>query len=225
MKPTIVNTADGSKTIYLKELDEQYHSLNGAFTESGHVYIQSGFNFCKEQNPGVLEIGFGTGLNCLLTAMEAEKQKRNTIYFTIEKYPVAEKIIRQLNYGSLISPDAEKVFQKIHTCSWGKTEQVSRYFQLCKLQADITADALNKVQECNVAYFDAFGPDKQPEMWTMAVFGKVFEKLKPNGIFVTYSAKGVVRRQLTATGLIMERLPGPPGKKEMLRGIKPLSKL
>lgn len=225
MKKTIVNTADGSKTIYLEEMDEQYHSMNGAFTESEHVFITAGYRFHPSETPQVLEVGFGTGLNCLLTALEAEKQKRPTTYFTLEKYPVNEEIIHQLNYGSLISAKAEKVFQKIHTCKWGIMEQISPNFQLLKLKLDLTSDDLKFVEPCDVVYFDAFGPDKQPEMWAPPIFGKIFEKLLPKGVFVTYSAKGTVRRQLASTGFTVERRPGPPGKKEMLRGIKPPSNI
>lgn len=225
MKPKIVDTADGSKTIYLEDLDEQYHSLNGAFTESRHVFLGNGYNYHKSAMPAVLEIGFGTGLNCLLTAIEAENQKRSTSYFSIEKSPIDKTIIRQLDYGSLISARAKEVYQKIHSCEWGKMKQVSPFFHLLKLKLDLVSDNLKTVPACNVVYFDAFGPDKQPEMWETPVFGKIFEKLLPGGIIVTYSAKGEVRRQLAATGFTMERLPGPPGKKEMLRGIKPASNI
>lgn len=220
MKPAVIQTADGSHTLYLKELDEQYHSVNGAITESDYVYIQKGYLFHTSQSPVILEIGFGTGLNALLTALSAEKQNRKTIFYSIDKYPLDNEILNKLNYGKLLSIEAEKVFQKIHNCNWGKMEQITSCFQLCKLKLDLTKDELNRPEGCHVVYFDAFGPDKQSEMWTPAIFGKIFDQTLSGGIFVTYSAKGVVRRQLSATGFKMERLPGPPGKNEMLRGIK-----
>lgn len=219
-KPQIITTADGSKTLFIDEMREQYHSVNGALTESDYVYLRQGYDFHPVQQPVVLEVGFGTGLNCLLTALRAEKQQRETIYYTLEKYPLAKNITDKLNYGALISEEAEQLFQKIHTCEWGKKEQISPFFHLNKLKLDITRDELNKVTPCHIVYFDAFGPDKQPEMWTSSVFGKVFEKTFYDGILVTYSAKGEVRRQLSAIGFKAQRLPGPPGKKEMLRGIK-----
>ena len=219
-KPQIIDTADGSKTLYLEQMQEQYHSVNGAMTESDYVFIQKGFDYHKATQPKVLEVGFGTGLNCLLTAIRAEKTKSKTVYFTTEKYPLDEQITRQLNYGSLISKEARLLFQKIHECKWEKMKQITTYFQLCKLETDITKNRPIASDSCHIVYFDAFGPDKQPEMWTPAIFGRIFETTLHNGVFVTYSAKGAVRRQLTAIGFKAERLPGPPGKKEMLRGIK-----
>lgn len=219
-KPVIIDTADGSKTLYLEDIDEQYHSVNGAKTESEHVFVKNGYSFHGSSSPKILEIGFGTGLNCLLTAIQGEREKRKTYYYAIEKYPLKTEILEKLNYGDLISPESEKLFQKIHNCEWEKTEQISPYFQLQKLKIDLVKDELSIAEACDVIYFDAFGPDKQSEMWTPAIFKKIVDKTLPCGVFVTYSAKGQVRRQLTALGFKVERLPGPPGKKEMLRGIK-----
>jgi tRNA U34 5-methylaminomethyl-2-thiouridine-forming methyltransferase MnmC len=216
----IIKTTDGSHTIYLPDLNEQYHSVNGAITESNYVYLEKGYNFSELEKPNVLEIGFGTGLNCLLTAIKAEKQKRFTTYTTIEKFPLEKKITSQLNFGSLISENAQQLFNTMHDCSWEEFVSLSKYFRLKKIKGDISSYTFDGTEKYDVIYFDAFGPDKQPEMWTPQIFSKINSATSTNGIFVTYSAKGEVRRQLSASGFEMERLPGPPGKHQMLRGIK-----
>jgi len=216
----IINTSDGSHTIYLPEMDEQYHSVNGAITESNYVYIDKGFNYLEIINPTVFEVGFGTGLNCLLTALQAEKDNRTTFYHTIEKYPLEKNITDQLNFGRLISTEAQVLFEKIHECGWNETVKISQNFYLKKIKADLTDYDFENHEKCNVIYFDAFGPDKQPEMWTPLIFSKISSATSTGGILVTYSAKGEVRRQLAVSGFEMERLAGPPGKNQMLRGIK-----
>lgn len=216
----IINTSDGSHTIYLPEMDEQYHSVNGAITESNYVYLDKGFNYLDCKNPTVFEVGFGTGLNCLLTALHAKKEKRETLYLTIEKYPLLKNITEQLNFGQIISKEAKLLFEKIHECDWNETIKISPYFYLKKINADLKDFEFDQNQNCNLIYFDAFGPDKQPEMWTPLIFNKISAATAVGGILVTYSAKGEVRRQLTHCGFEMERLPGPPGKNQMLRGIK-----
>lgn len=221
----ILKTSDGSDTIFLPEINEQYHSVNGALTESEYVYIEKGFLRHPDKNQKVFEVGFGTGLNCLLTALKAEHLEKPTIYFSIEKYPLEKNIIDQLNYGKLISENALKIFERIHDCAWNREVQISDYFILHKINGDLLNFNFTEIENCTVIYFDAFGPDKQPEMWSPQVFSKISLATSTGGIFVTYSAKGEVRRQLTACGFDMERLPGPPGKKEMLRGIKSESKI
>jgi tRNA U34 5-methylaminomethyl-2-thiouridine-forming methyltransferase MnmC len=221
----IINTSDGSHTIYLPEMDEQYHSVNGAITESNYVYLSKGYDFHTSKNPKIFEVGFGTGLNCLLTALHAQQEKRPTHYFTIEKYPLERNIIEQLNFGRLISTEAQILFEKIHSCKWNEVICVSDYFNLNKINGDLIDINLTQFEKCDVIYFDAFGPDKQPEMWTSTIFRKIHSITSREGIIVTYSAKGDVRRQLTASGFEMERLPGPPGKNQMLRGIKKVAKI
>ncbi len=223
MKLQIINTGDGSQTLYIPEIDEQYHSVNGAITESNYVYIEKGYLYNANKNPTVLEVGFGTGLTCLLTALLAEKQKRPTTFYTIEKYPLDKKIIQQLKYGEIVSNEAQVLFKKIHDCKWDMPIQISKYFNLVKLQSDLLENDLKEIRNCDVIYFDAFGPDKQPEMWQPQILRKIYSITATNGVFVTYSAKGVVRRQLAKCGFEMERLPGPPGKIQMLRGIKKVS--
>ncbi len=216
----IINTSDGSHTIYLPEIDEQYHSVNGAITESKYVYIEKGFNLHKAKNPTVFEVGFGTGLNCLLTASMAEKEKRPTLYFSIDKFPLAKNITDQLNYTQLLSKESQNLFDKIHDCNWDVIVNISEYFKLKKINADLTNFDFEENDGFDIIYFDAFGPDKQPEMWTPLIFHKISMATLTGGVIVTYSAKGEVRRQLMASGFEMERLQGPPGKNQMLRGIK-----
>ena len=223
MKLEIIDTLDGSQTIYLPDMDEQYHSIKGAITESNYVYIEKGFLFHKSKKPIVFEVGFGTGLNCLLTALQAQKHKRATTFYTIEKYPLQNEIVQQLNYGKQISEEAQKLFEKIHECNWNEPTQLTHYFNLVKLKADLIENDLNEIENYDIIYFDAFGPDKQAEMWQASIFKKIYSHTAPNGVFVTYSAKGVVRRELAASGFEMKRLPGPPGKFHMLRGIKRVS--
>ncbi|MBT3383420.1 MAG: tRNA (5-methylaminomethyl-2-thiouridine)(34)-methyltransferase MnmD [Prolixibacteraceae bacterium] len=220
IKRQIIKTADGSKTLYLPEMDEQYHSVNGAITESNYVFIEKGYLFHKSKTPTIFEVGFGTGLNCLLTAVLAEKNKRPTTFFTIEKFPLDEDLIQKLNYGKIISEEARVLFKEIHNSEWNKTIQISKHFSLFKLNSDLTQNGLEIIDNFDIVYFDAFGPDKQAEMWKPEIFRKIFRKCSPGCVFVTYSAKGEVRRQLAASGYKMERLPGPPGKIHMLRGIK-----
>jgi tRNA U34 5-methylaminomethyl-2-thiouridine-forming methyltransferase MnmC len=220
MKMELVDTSDGSPTIFLPEMDEQYHSLYGAVTESNHVFIQNGLLYYSASDPVIFEVGFGTGLNCLLTAHWAGREKREVSYVTIEKFPLSDNIIKQLNYGRFIADAGEQLFSAIHAYPWNREVQVTPYFSLLKIQADFILTDRELPQKCNVVYFDAFGPDKQPEMWTQALFNRIYQLMQPGGIFVTYSAKGEVRRRLISSGFGVEKIPGPPGKKEMLRGIK-----
>ena len=217
---TLIDTADGSKTIFIPEINEQYHSVNGAITESEYVFINKGFVFQQKKDSVIFEVGFGTGLNALLTAVNAEKNNRKTTYYTIEKYPLAGETIKKLAYGDIISNEAISIYEKIHSCEWGKTVPISSYFCIHKINADLIEFHFNKTPMFDIIYFDAFGPDKQPEMWTPEIFQKIYTNCSTGAVFVTYSAKGEIRRQLANIGFEIERLSGPPGKKHMLRGIK-----
>ena len=223
MKQTIIETADGSKTIFIPEMNEQYHSVNGAITESEYIFVNKGFMFQQKKDPVIFEAGFGTGLNALLTAINAEKNNRPTTYYTIEKYPLANKIIKTLAYGDIISNEATNIYEKIHLCEWETTVQISPYFYIHKINADLIKFSVNTMPMFDIIYFDAFGPDKQPEIWTPEIFQKIYTNCSPGAVFVTYSAKGEIRRQLANIGFEIERLPGPPGKKHILRGIKKIS--
>jgi tRNA U34 5-methylaminomethyl-2-thiouridine-forming methyltransferase MnmC len=220
MKRKIVTTSDGSKTIYLEDWDEHYHSKHGAIQEAYHVFIKNGLSLFDSGSISILEMGFGTGLNALITLMEAERTNLNIRYTGVEAYPISPKELGQLNYITELKANAfQSVFEKMHSCPWEIDCSISNNFVLHKKQMnflDIETKAL-----FDLVYFDAFGARVQPELWTETIFEKMFRALKKDGILVTYAAKGSVRRAMQSVGLIVERLPGPPGKREMLRARKP----
>ena len=235
----IITTSDGSKTIQIEDWNEQYHSIHGAIQEANHVFLKQGLLFFCESingnpplsleqttNPSatndhtidILEIGFGTGLNAFITLIEAKKLNKTINYIGVEAYPVDSNEIEQLNYVALISENHAGSFEKMHSVTWETAHQITSNFQLEK-QQKFFQDIKSK-NAFNIIYFDAFGARVQPDLWTEGIFKIMFEALKDNGILVTYSAKGSVRRALLAVGFTVERLPGPPGKREMLRAQK-----
>jgi len=209
---SIITTTDGFHTLFLPEMDEHYHSVNGAVQESKHVYIEAGFKQCRKPKIHVLEMGFGTGLNALLTALEVENQKIDVFYTGLEKFPLSQEIINQLNYSEI----NRTLFQAIHQTGWEKSESVNPYFHLKKIQTDFRD--FDFPDKYDVVYYDAFAPDKQPEVWSQELFDKIFSAMNPGGIITTYCAKGNIRRMMRQAGFSVERIPGPPGKREMLRG-------
>jgi len=218
----IVTTADGSKTIHIVDWNEHYHSVHGAIQEAYHVFIKSGLCLFRDRSISILEIGFGTGLNCFITSLEAQKLNLDIRYTGVEAYPITSKELEQLNYVSeLKAENAEKQFKQMHQSQWEQEITLSNTFLLCKQQKDFKD--LVDVDTFNLIYFDAFGARVQPELWTEAIFSKMYTALKNEGVLVTYSAKGSVRRAMKAAGFVVERLPGPPGKREMLRAIKYVS--
>ncbi len=227
MKREIITTSDGSKTIHIVEWDEQYHSKHGAIQEAYHVFIKSGLSLLPVRQAGlkngpvaILEIGFGTGLNAFITLLEAKKRRLNIFYNGIEAYPVTSEELQQLNYVSeLRAEDSQTEFELMHYCPWGKDVRITPDFTLHKQQKDFSE--LNIENAFDLIYFDAFGARVQPELWTEDIFEIMFRALKSKGVLVTYSAKGSVRRAMQAVGFAVERLPGPPGKREMLRATKP----
>ncbi|MDR0834092.1 MAG: tRNA (5-methylaminomethyl-2-thiouridine)(34)-methyltransferase MnmD [Candidatus Symbiothrix sp.] len=211
-------TTDGSHTLFLPELDEHYHSTNGAIREAQHVYIEAGFNQCPKDVIHVLELGFGTGLNALLTALESQQRQVKAVYTTLEKYPLPPDIVTQLNYNEIES----NLFQQIHTAEWEKCVPLTDFFTLQKINTDFNdwVGAQNFVplrESFDVVYYDAFAPGKQTEVWSQSLFDKIYAQLNPGGILTTYCAKGTIRRMMQAAGFLVERIPGPPGKREMLR--------
>lgn len=216
---TLEPTADGSNTLFVPELDEHYHSVKGALTESQHIFIQMGLNHSQAESPHVLEIGFGTGLNAFLTLLEAEKQSRKVCFTSIERYPLGEDIVQKLGYPEIIAPEASEKFYALHAAPWNRPIRLSPYFTLHKIEGDFTH--FDFQSHYDVVYFDAFAPEKQPEMWSQPLFDRLYQQMNPGGILTTYCAKGVVRRMLQAAGFTVERLPGPPGgKREILRASK-----
>jgi tRNA U34 5-methylaminomethyl-2-thiouridine-forming methyltransferase MnmC len=215
----IEQTADGSYTLYVPELDEHYHSVKGALTESQHIFIDMGLKHSSVTAPHILEIGFGTGLNCVLTLLEAKESQRHVHYTGIERYPLNEEIIRKLNYPSIIGKECEEDYFAIHQAPWEEDVCLSPWFTLHKMEGDFTHYSFE--QKYDIIYFDAFAPEKQPEMWEQSLFDNLYQVLNEGGILTTYCAKGVVRRMLQTAGFKVERLPGPPGgKREILRATK-----
>jgi tRNA U34 5-methylaminomethyl-2-thiouridine-forming methyltransferase MnmC len=211
-------TSDGSHTIYVPELDEHYHSVHGAVQESVFIFVNNGFEFCKANPVSVLEIGFGTGLNALLTAIRTASGKREVNYTSVEKYPVDSKIISSLNHHEFAGENGREIFNLIHSSPWNISVNICNNFKLKKIETDFTKEQLTG--RYDLIYFDAFGPDKQPEMWTSKMFAGISDVTNKNGIFVTYSAKGDVKRNLKTCGFDVTLLPGPPGKRQMIRAVK-----
>lgn len=213
-------TEDGSHTIYLPEMDEHYHSIHGAIQESVHVYIEQGLLQTTKNELSILEIGFGTGLNAYLTYCYAKEMGISVNYFSLEKFPLTEAEYLQLNYPRTIFPEFSFVFEQMHRAGWNLVSDISPAFQLHKIQADLLNFKFNSRPQFDLVYYDAFAPGKQPEMWTDEIIHRVAASVKNDGILVTYCAKGTVRRAFAAAGFKMERIPGPIGKKEIIRGKK-----
>jgi tRNA U34 5-methylaminomethyl-2-thiouridine-forming methyltransferase MnmC len=214
-------TSDGSYTLLNTTLNETYHSIHGAIQESNHVFIKHGLDFVKQRvsapTINLLEVGFGTGLNALLTLQFALNHKLTIRYTTVEAFPVEEVVWSKLNYTE--SPDSKIWFGKLHHANWHEWTDISPEFKLRKLKTTLQEAVLER-DYFDLIYFDAFAPNKQPEMWEVAMLKKVTEAMNPKGVFVTYCAKGQLKRDLQSLQLTVEVLPGPPGKREMVRAIK-----
>lgn len=223
MKHELVITKDGSHTLFVPELNEHYHSINGAVEESLHVFIQAGLSCFvdKREDVNILEIGFGTGLNAALTEKFAENHQLSIRYTALEAFPLLPKIIQQLNYIQCEKINQD-LFLLMHQMTWNQPMQILRKgFSMEKLH--ILLEDYQPPKNCfDLIYFDAFAPDIQPVLWEKSIFENLHQSLKANGILTTYSAKGEVRRNLQSVGFIVERLPGALGKREMLRAKKVL---
>lgn len=215
LKRELKITDDGSHTLFVPELNEHYHSTHGAIQEALHIYLNAGFCFVEKNPVHILEIGFGTGLNCFLTYLEAQKQNRSVVYHSIELYPINQEQIESLNYATQIESDQSNIFEQLHRAEWDQAVQISPNFSLYKLNGNLLNYPLPG--KYDLVYFDAFAPEVQPELWTQEVFEKIYQHTNPEGILTTYSTKGIVKRALRASGFEVKRLPGPPGKREMLR--------
>lgn len=212
-------TADGSTTIHIPEWDEQYHSKHGAIQEAKHVFIKNGLSLFTNQRISILEIGFGTGLNCFITFLEAPKMKLAIDYVGVEAYPLDSEEVEKMNYvNQLEANEFSAVFNEMHKQDWELKSELSPDFSLKKRKQFF--NEINDKNQFDLIYFDAFGARVQPELWTEEIFEKMYKSLKTGGVLVTYSAKGSVRRAMQSVGFIVERLPGPPGKREMLRATK-----
>lgn len=220
MQPKIIITDDGSHTLRLDEMDENYHSTHGAAQESTHVFIKAGLSQINKSKITIFEVGFGTALNALLTWRYAKEHNLNIQFYTIEKFPIQETIWKQLNHGKHFGEKEELMYTQLHQAEWGKLVECNQHFSICKLNTDLNQLNWKTIATADLTYFDAFAPNKQSEMWSVEVFQNIFNKMNPEGIFVTYCAKGQVRRDLQSAGFSVERIPGPPGKREMLRAKK-----
>lgn len=221
MKREIITTGDGSKTIQITDWNEQYHSKHGAIQEAYHVFIRHGLDLFENTVVDILEIGLGTGLNAFITLLEAGNGKYKVTYCGAEAYPVAWEEASQLEYvTALMVPNKENDFKQLHEAPWEIPTEITPFFTLTKKKMDF--NDIEAQEMFNLIYFDAFGARVQPELWTVTIFRKMYCALKSEGYLVTYAAKGSVRRAMQEVGFIVERLPGPPGKREMLRGKKPL---
>jgi len=214
----IITTSDGSHTIYVPSMNEHYHSIHGAVQESTFIFINNGLLYCNADPIHIFEFGFGTGLNALLTAIKSMEGTRQVNYTTIEKYPLPVEITDVLNHSRFAGPEGANVFRSIHSSPWNTNTSITKNFMLNKISGDLTEEMLNGSYD--LIYFDAFGPDKQPDIWTISVFEKISDITAKGGIFVTYSAKGEVKRLLKSTGFMVTLLPGPPWKREIIRAIK-----
>lgn len=216
MKREVIITADGSSTISVPELNEHYHSVNGAISEAMHVYINAGFNEFEQEKISILEIGFGTGLNSFLTLMESEKSGKFVFYQGVEAYPVNPSELSSLNYIEELKAEEFSAFYNLmHETEWDKECSITDKFTLLKQKKSFTE--IEDIGKFDLIYFDAFGPDVQPELWTEDIFRRMYDSLKINGILVTYSSKGIVKRALRSVGFSVKRLDGPKGKRHMLR--------
>ncbi len=212
----IIETEDGSHSLYNDQLKETYHSSRGAIQESEHVFINAGLEVCRANPIHILEIGFGTGLNVLLSVLWSVRTNTPVAITSLEAFPLADSITESLNYGTLLN--AEEWFRKVHAQPWNEKVSYEHGITLEKLNVDWKEFPLDHTFD--VIFYDAFAPSRQPEMWELSLIQKACDALKPDGIFVTYSARGQLKRDLASAGMVVETLPGPPGKKEMVRAVK-----
>ena len=223
MKREIKTTSDGSKTLYISELNENYHSHHGALQEARHVFIDNGLKTVQNYEINILELGFGTGLNVLVTIDEFLKTDKNHVihYSTIEKYPVNECEVTELSYDSFFDePNIKKYYRKLHECEWNKTTELFPNFFFTKYHRDFFDLKEIELPKINLVYYDCFGARVQPDLWEKPLFEMVADKMEMGGLLTTYSSKGSVRRILEELNFKVEKKNGPPGKREMINAIK-----
>ncbi|RVT77443.1 methyltransferase domain-containing protein [Flavobacterium sufflavum] len=219
MKREIIQTKDGSTTIHLEEWNESYHSKHGAIQEAKHVFIKNGLSLFKDKTLSILEIGFGTGLNAFISFLEAQTMGQTINYVGVEAYPVAAEEILSMNYVDELNAQSQlEIFEKMHKFNWNEKMMLSDSFSLTKRQQFF--QDIDDVAQFDLIYFDAFGYRVQPELWSTEIFKKMYDALKENGVLVTYAARGVVKRSMIEVGFRVEKLEGPPGKREMFRAFK-----
>lgn len=219
MKRNIIQTRDGSTTIHIEEWDECYHSRFGAIQEAQHVFIKNGVHLFENNPVSILEIGFGTGLNVLVTFLESQKSNQVIDYVGVEAYPVSIEEASLMNYVAELNAEIDKaIFEKMHECNWEQEISLNNHFSLTKRKQFFTD--IDDVEKFDLIYFDAFGYDVQPELWSTEIFQKMYNALKTKGVLVTYAARSVIKRSMIEAGFTVEKLPGAPGKREMFRARK-----
>ena len=220
MKREVIETGDGSKTIRIIDLDENYHSTHGALQEAEHVFIKNGLlEFINKSQISIFEMGFGTGLNAFLSAIKANDIKLKIEYTGIEAFPVSIDELNQLGYNDIAGKSNSELYTKLHETLWGEMNEISEWFSLRKINDQLQLINFNN-ESFDIVYYDAFGPRAQEEMWSIELFQKMYDSIKEGGFLVTYCAKGQVKRNMKAVGFEVEPLPGPPGKREMTRAWK-----
>jgi tRNA U34 5-methylaminomethyl-2-thiouridine-forming methyltransferase MnmC len=216
----LITTSDGSHSLLNTSLNETYHSVHGAIQESKHVFIKNGLQFFSDKNSKspirIFEMGFGTGLNALLTKLWADENQREIHYTSLEMFPLGKNVYTQLNYGD--TDVNRKLFLELHEAPWGQ-EVAFQNFTLKKIKDDLESKAFFP-DSFDIIYYDAFAPSKQPKLWEISVLEKVVSWMSRDSVFVTYCAKGRLKRDLKTLGTMVETLTGPPGKKEMIRVLK-----
>lgn len=223
MKREIKTTNDGSKTLFINDLNENYHSHHGALQEAEHVFIKNGLNLINDCEINILELGFGTGLNVLVTINEYLKTDKNHVinYFSLEKYPINESEVKDLAYFELFdNPAFKNIYQKIHLADWEKSVEIISGFNLKKIECDFFDLKDIDIPKINLVYFDCFGARVQPDLWEKPLFEMVSDKMAINGLLTTYSSKGSVRRILQELNFQVEKKQGPSGKREMINAFK-----
>ena len=219
MKREIIKTLDGSTTIHLEEWNESYHSKHGAIQEAKHVFIKNGLSLFERNPVSILEIGFGTGLNAFITFLESEEKQQNINYVGVEAYPIDASEVLAMNYVQELEAESfSEVFKKMHESEWNQEVEINSRFSLTKRKQFF--DEIDDLEIFDLIYFDAFGYRVQPELWSTEIFQKMYNSLKLNGVLVTYAARGVVKRSMIEVGFTVEKLAGPPGKREMFRAFK-----
>lgn len=219
MKREIITTDDGSVTIYLPEMQETYHSKFGAIQEANHVFIQNGLHLKQGQPIAILEIGFGTGLNAFITFLESESTNQVIDYTGVEAYPVAPEHSAMLNYVTQMNASQHlDTFNLMHSSPWNAAIYLNDNFTLTKRRQFF--EDVDDVDKYDLIYFDAFGYPSQSHLWSEAIFSKMYAALKQGGILVTYACRSIIKNNMKAVGFTTTKLPGPPGKREMLRAVK-----
>lgn len=223
MQRELIITKDGSTTFYIPELNENYHSTNGAILEAQHVFLKYGIHLFLEKfdkkNLNILEIGFGTGLNAWLTWLEAEKLNIKVNYVGVEAFPIAADELTMLNYAKILNDEGNSSkFEKLHEIQWNEEQQLDKQFSLLKLEQFF--ETIDFKNQFDIIYFDAFGFEVQPDLWSVSMFQKMFDSLKVKGLLTTYACRTVIKKNLQEVGFITQKLPGAPGKREMLVGFK-----